>query len=494
MTRLHPLTVPYRVISSLGSIVLLVVVSAAFGSSQAPEFGPVILAVGFGAIVVLGVYQYAYYRRFEYEVTPDTLDVDSGVFSRQRREVPLSRVQNVDVSQNIIQRILGIAVVDIETAGGGETEVTLRFVDEDEGRRLTDVLQGRATAETDGETGRPDGEVLFELGDDSLLLLAALSFDLRLFSIVPTLAALGAPSAVGYFFELPSAFRVPAIILAVVASLVGGWLIGAIATYVRYHGFRLRQVGEELRYERGLLQRYSGTIPLEKLQTVTVRENVLMRRVGFAALDVETAGYAGGGGPSGGSQAAVPLAGRDDVVALARRIEPFGDVSLSRPPERARHRYRRRYRLASLVVAAVVGIGLYVVDAAAVWVGVGTGGVLAVGLGLSGPGARATYRHRGYDLLDAYAVTRRGYWRRRTTVVPDYRVQTVGHRASIFQRRWDLASVELDTAGSLSLSGPTGVAVDLDDGTATDLQETVADRLQSALRERRRGDDSRSSG
>lgn len=482
MTRLHPFTVPYRVLSSLGSVLLIVVVSAAFGSSQSPAFGPVILAVGVGAIVVLAAYQYAYYRRFEYEVTPDTLDVDSGVFSRQRREVPLSRVQNVDVSQNIVQRVLGIAVVDVETAGGGETEVTLRYVDEEESRRLTDLLQGRATAETGSEPDR--GEVLFELDDDSLLILSALSFDLRLFSIVPTLAALGAPSLVGYFLELPTGFLVPAAILAVVASLVGGWLIGAIATYIRYHGFRLTRVGEELRYERGLLQRYSGTIPLEKLQTVTVRENVLMRRVDFAALDVETAGYAGGGGPSGGSQAAIPLAGRDDVIALARRIEPFGDVSLTRPPERARRRYTRRYRLASLGVAAVVGAGLWVVDVAPMWVGVSVGVLFLVGVGLSGPGARATYRHRGYDLLEEYAVTRRGYWRRRTTVVPDYRVQTVGHRATIFQRRWDLASVELDTAGSLSLSGPTGVAVDIDDETATDLQETVADRLQTALLER----------
>jgi len=489
MTRLHPLTVPYRVVSSLGSVVALIVVSTFLDAGGPDGVGPVVVAVGaVGVVAVLG-YQYAYYRRFEYTVTGDSFDVASGVFSRQRREVPLSRVQNVDVSQNILQRVLGIAVVEIETAGGGETEVALRFVDAAEADRLTDVLQGRTTAAAAPTGDR--GETLFELDDDALLVLSALSFDLRLFSVVPTLSAFGAPAALRYVTDLPVGLQLPAVAVAVVATVVGGWLLGAVGTYVRYHGFRLTQVGEELRYERGLLQRYSGTIPLEKLQTVTVRENVLMRQVGYAALDVETAGYAGRGGPSGGSQAAIPLATRAAVLELARRIEPFGEVSLTAPPERARDRYRRRYRLASLGVATVIAaVGWWLVGTT--WlVGAVAGGVLVGGVALAGPGARATYRHRGYDLVDGYAVTRRGYWRRRTTVVPDYRVQTVGRRASIFQRRWGLASVELDTAGSLSLAGPTGVAVDLGAETATTLQETVADRLQAALSARSASADDR---
>lgn len=486
MTRLHPWTVPYRVLNSVGSLVAVVVVSTVVGSGGPPGVGPVVLAVGAGGVLVLLGYQYAYYRRFTYAVTDDTFDVDSGVFSRQRREVPLARIQNVDVSQNVVQRVLGIAVVQIETAGGGETEVTLRFVDREEADRLTDLLQG---GEELPDAAAPDsgsrGETLFELDDRSLVVLSMLSFDLRVFSIIPTLSALGAPTAVAFVLELPARYRVPVIVGAVIASLVGGWLLGAAATYVRYYGFRLSEVGEELRYERGLLQRYSGTVPLEKLQTLTVRENVLMRQVGYAALDVETAGYAGGGGPSGGSQAAVPLAEREAVVSLARRLEPFGEVSLSPPPPRARRRYRRRYRLVTLVVGTVVASGLWWLAASMIWTGVGTGTVLVIGGLVSGPGARATYRHRGYDLVEGYAVTRRGYWRRRTTIVPDYRVQTVGRRATVFQRRWELASVELDTAGSLSLRGPSGVAIDIDGETATRLQESVADRLQAALRTRR---------
>jgi len=73
-------------------------------------------------------YQVAYYYRFEYELTPDTLDIDSGVFGRQEREIPYRRVQNVDVTESIVHRMLGVAVVRVETAGGSETEAELDFV------------------------------------------------------------------------------------------------------------------------------------------------------------------------------------------------------------------------------------------------------------------------------------------------------------------------------------------------------------------------------
>lgn len=492
MKRLHPLTVPLRVLNALGSVVALLVFSAVAGSG-APELGPVLVGLGvLGAVALLG-YQVAYYRRFTYEVTGETIDIASGVFSRQRREIPLGRIQNVDISEGVVQRLFGIAAVDFETAGGGSTEASLRYVGQEEARRLQDVVRGHAVAAAEGEaagvdrsgTG-PAGEPVFTLETDSLLVLALLSFDVRVFSLVQTGLAFASPAIVGTFLDLPVAARVPAAVLAVTASLVGGWLLGAAVTYVRYYGFRLTRLGEELRYERGLLNRYSGTIPLEKIQTVTVRENVLMRRFGYAALAVETAGYGGGEEPSGGSEAAVPLDDRAAVLALARELEPFEAPALEQPPARTRTRYTRRYRLASLGLAAAGAVATFVLGLPTAGYGV-SAAVGVAGLGLAGPAAARGWRSRGVDLQADHAVTRNGWWRRRTTVVPSYRFQTVIDRRNLFQRRWDLATVEFDTAGSLSLGGPSGRAVDIDDARADALREQAADDLQTALRSRRRG-------
>ncbi|MEA5387180.1 PH domain-containing protein [Haloarculaceae archaeon H-GB11] len=76
--------------------------------------------------------------------------------------------------------------------------------------------------------------------------------------------------------------------------------------------------------------------------------------------------------------------------------------------------------------------------------------------------ARATWQNRGRALGEDHVFTRNGFWRRRTQLVPYYRVQTVIEKRSFFQRRWDLSTVVVDTAGSRSLLGDDASAVDVD--------------------------------
>ncbi len=373
MTTLHPASVAVRSLSrSLNTGFLFFVVGIV--ASPGGNGTNLLSVVGLVAIgIVLGiVYEFAYYRRFRYELTDDTFDVTSGVLARRDRELPLGRVQNVDIRQNVLVRVLGIAAVHIETAGGGQTEVSLQYVDEDEARRLRRQLRdgvstdasdtdetGTAVRDTDAASAG-DETVLFEIRPHELAILSV-------FTIDPGASLLG-----GIALSFASGFDPVALVPAnrlgglpgpetgliaiawgLLLFVLAAWLISAALTFTRYYGFRLTRVGDELYYERGLLQRYSGTIPLEKIQTLTITESIPFRWFGYAALSVETAGYAPGQSDSRGSESAIPLADADRVAELARAIEPFGPIDLESPPRRARERYAVRYLL---VVAAVVGV------------------------------------------------------------------------------------------------------------------------------------------
>ncbi|MFB6072805.1 MAG: PH domain-containing protein [Halobacterium sp.] len=508
--KLHPLSVPFRAVSrgvGMAWAFLVGGIALARGDPVLTS-GAVVLAVL--AVGVIVAYEVAYYRRFEYELTEDSLDISSGVFSRREREIPLRRVQNVDVTRSFAARLLGIAKVDVETAGGGSTEASLRYVSREEAQRLQEEVRERRRAERTRESAgdragesageretaagaeeadsaaggvmeagerresaaAPGGETLFELSDRDLLLYGFLSFDPRLLSGIAALAPFVAPALA----ERVNLSRFGVLLLVAVA-VVGGaalWVASALARVVQFYGFRLRRVGDDLRYERGLFERRDGTIPLSKLQTVAVEENVLMRRYGFASLAVETAGYAPGSSPSGGSEAAIPLAPREDVVALARSLEPFDGVDVSRPPERARKRYVRRYLLAGVgVFAAGFLASRYLL--AFPWY------ALAVLPPLAWPAARRAHENRGYALGEDHVVTQAGFWRRQTRVVPYRRVQTVIRRQTVFQSRWDLASVVFDTAGSRSISGGDATAIDRDAADADDAVATATGRTLATV-------------
>jgi len=483
--RLSPITIPYRVFQRSSSVLVLAFVVTGSEMSRAVGGPAVVGGLVAAAVLALVGYELAYYRRFEYEFTDDTLDIRSGVFGRRERELPYHRIQNVDVTRNAIPRLLGIAAVGFETAGGSQTEGSIRYVSAQEARRLQREIQRRKQA-ADGTDDDHAEEELFALVLHELGLVGALSFDARVLGVLTLLG----PGSVPFFSE---ALSRPPVESAATASLlavglgIAAWLLGIGVAVVNYYGFRLTRVDEELRYERGLFRRYSGSVPYSKVQSVTVEDNPLKRLFGYATLTVETAGYSPDG-DSRGSEVAVPIARRDRVDTLAAEVEPFGDPDFERPPGRIRRRYAVRYLLAvGALVAVAYALTRYVrVGLPWYWIG--------ALLPLVAAAAHLKWRHRGYWLGDDHVVLRNGVWSRSMTAVPYYRVQTVIDSRTLFQRRWDVATVTVDTAGSSSLFGGGAAAVDVAVPAAVELRETLTERLQDALSERRRELDPRMSG
>ena len=386
------------------------------------------------------------------------------------------------MTRSAVQRVLGIAAVNVETAGGSDTEGSLRYVDAAEADRLQDEVARRkrrlAAGAEASESEEAAEETLFELSSRELLLVGLLSFDLRTPGILFLLASGAGPSMAPMVWVdggVSGPLLAVGLIVLLLVLVLASWLASAAAAVVNYYGFRLTRVGDDLRYERGLFRRYDGTIPAEKVQTLTVEDNPLKRRFGYATLKVETAGYAPGAGGNGGQSAtAVPLAEADRVRALAADIEPFGDPEFARPPRRIRRRYVVRYALAVLGVTGV----LFAVDAlvrSLPWFVplVALPFVVAIG--------HYVWLHRGYWLGSDHVVTRNGFFRRETKVVRYDRIQTVIDSRTIFQRRWNVATVTIDTAGSLSLTGQDAAAVDVGDDDAAGLREELVGRLRQAM-------------
>ncbi|WP_207588831.1 PH domain-containing protein [Halomontanus rarus] len=473
--------------------------------------------------LVVGVaYGLAYYYRFEYELTRDTFDLSSGVFSRRSREIPFGRIQNVDVRQGVVQQLLGVAVVTVETAGGGETEAQLNVVSEDEANRLRREIRRltaaaaaeRSAEEATNEHGRAGGDEtadleadatgseaidreletggeptrLFELSARELLLYSFTSFSFAAVGGVLFLLFFANDAAFGILLSLAEPLGGPATLDSAspleygvfgLVSLFNGlavtYLLSVVYAFLGYYGFQVGRAGDDLVYERGLLQRYSGSIPLEKVQSLTVSDNPLQRRIGYAGLWIETAGY--GPDSSGGSQSAIPLARKRRVYGFAERLSGLERPSFRRPTTVARRRYLGRYSIvAGVVVAGAFGFSL--VTALENW------WLAAVVFLVVPPAAHLRWANLGYYVGDRNLVIRSGFWKRRTTVVPYYRLQTVSTRRSVFQRRLGLASLVVDTASSRTFFWATPTIYDLEYEVARELRETTRERLQSALRER----------
>jgi putative membrane protein len=468
-------SVPYRIFENGLRLVGVFVLSTLVSGGGVGVNIPGIIVFGLIGIAALALWESAYVRRFEYEITADTFDIRSGVFSRREREIPFERIQNVDIAQNIVQRAFGLAEVRLETAGGGSTEARLRYVSRGEAVRLQELISDRKTEVSERDPGATD-DILFELTQRELGLLGVTSANLRLLGLIAVGLSLISPRLVQEVGPRTELLLLLGPGVAVV-GLLALWVLSGVQAVLRYYGFRLLRHEEELRYERGLLQRYTGTIPLSKVQTLMIRENVLARAIGYGSLVIETAGYAPGQGEDT-VESAVPIARRDRVFELARTIEDVGEISFTRPPKRARQRYLARYTIVVAVLTGLAGLVQVVSESLPLWYATAALVVFVP------PAAHLKWRNLGYYCEDNYIVTQSGFWSRQTTIVPYYRVQTVSDSQTIFQRRRDLGTLVVDTASSGGFWGGDAVVLDVDIETARTLREQVHDRFQTAIARR----------
>ncbi len=126
--RIHP---AYVVMAALQALVGIIIAIAAgllgsLGEIMNQGLGGtdiVVIVAITGAVLVLGLAitltaAYIYYKRFTWEITESDIIIRSGLFFKKQVHVPFQRVQSIDFSASIIQRIIGIVKLKIDTAGG----------------------------------------------------------------------------------------------------------------------------------------------------------------------------------------------------------------------------------------------------------------------------------------------------------------------------------------------------------------------------------------
>ncbi len=94
-------------------------------------------------LVMVAVWPALEYRAYRYEVRDHDLLVQSGVLFRRWSSIPHHRIQHVDTRQGPLERMLGLARLQLFTAAGVSADGSIPGLDEAEAERLRDELSQR---------------------------------------------------------------------------------------------------------------------------------------------------------------------------------------------------------------------------------------------------------------------------------------------------------------------------------------------------------------
>ena len=118
--RLHPVSPIFDLLRHITQLIPLVAVVAISGARV------VVVAV---AVAVVGLRFLAWSRR-TWSFDGRILRIDSGVIGRSEQRVPAARIQQVELVRKLRHQILGVATLQVQTAGGGDAaEVELEVLD-----------------------------------------------------------------------------------------------------------------------------------------------------------------------------------------------------------------------------------------------------------------------------------------------------------------------------------------------------------------------------
>ena len=463
--RLHPWSVLFLMAGQLRQFAVPVVIALVLGS-RSREAAWQIYALP--VLIPYALFVVVRYRTFSYTFGDDELVIRSGLFFRNERHVPYSRIQNLDAVQNAVHRLCGVVDVRVDTGSGAEADATLSVVswpayEEMRRRVLGERFAARGT------------EVADEFADQTVLALRPR--DLAVLGLIENRAAVLVAAVVGLLWETGmleravsrvgidvagsgvlrrlavSIFRdgaLPFGHIVTASAAIAGLLIvlrvfSVIWAIVRLYGFRLTLVGVDLRTEYGLLTRVSATVPLHRIQTLTVGRGLIHRWLDRASVRVETAGGQAAGDTARRSsrrrEALAPIMNEPELPELLRIVLP--DLSLGEPVWHGPAEGAFGRELWARLLLALIGT-LASVFVLGPWAIV----VLAFLTAWAWISARTYTAHLGWAVIDGAVLFRTGWIWRHLTVARFSKLQAVSMTQSPFDRRHAMASVRVDTAGA----------------------------------------------
>jgi putative membrane protein len=475
--RLHPFSWVFHAFQALREVALLLIVLLAPMLRSDLVLLPIAVALcALSALVAWGVVRA---RIVRYEILGEELLVREGLFVRETRHVPFTRIQAVNERQGPLHRLLGVTELVLESGSAGKPEAVMRVLGNAEAAHLTALLRrASALVQEDAATsaGAPPRQVpareLLKIPTDELVLHGILSN--RGWIVVALLTGFISQNAdlldflpIGDLLEKSDLDRwtrdgadtamqlslgtlLGALLVLLLGVVVLLRMLSVLHSVFTLYGFTLQRNADRLRVNRGLLVRVDVSGRVSGIQRIVLEQSLLHRAFRRYAVKADLAGASMIGNPEATHSrldTLAPIATPATARSLLGELIPGIDLAdLTWQPLHHSAAVRRWQRTLWWLVPTLGAL------VAAAWrLPVLPPAAPAVALALSAAALLASAWHaRTWARWSAFAVTdgvvafRDGAWSRSWTLLFDDRAQSTARRRSPRDRREGTASLTVD--------------------------------------------------
>lgn len=259
----------------------------------------IFLALGI-LIILVAIFAYFKYHSFTFYLDEDDKKfvINEGVFVKTNLTIHLDKIQQVNINQSLLQRIIGFYTLQIDTAGSDKKEGTIRAMDKTSAEELKKRLLSRAENSDNTEEFRfvesvdePIVAIPFlKLSPLTLLKIGATSNYGQTIALVIAFLAAGFQSLKDIIdiFEVDKnqvgqAFQQGVTLLSIAFMIIGVLIFllifNIVRTFIKYFDFEVYRQENSLVVNSGLLAKKNTFLNAYRVQISIYTQNYFQKKM-----------------------------------------------------------------------------------------------------------------------------------------------------------------------------------------------------------------------
>ena len=259
-------------------------------------------------IVIIGVIAYLKYLNFTFYIDKenDEFIINEGIVNKTKTTIQLNKIQQVNINQSLIQRLIGVYALEVDTAGSTNKEGKIRAISHELAVALKAKLIENEkkvvlndTEEIVSETPQSTEHPFMKISFLSLLKVGFTSNYLRslgllftfFFTIYHNLKDVANNADIDAKIDkfIDEKVLINSVSLLVIVLLLAVFVINVLRIIIRYYGFKVTKQTGSLLLSFGLLDTKSTIIKPEKVQIVSVSRNYFQKKLDVLEMKIRQA-------------------------------------------------------------------------------------------------------------------------------------------------------------------------------------------------------------
>lgn len=419
-----------------------------------------------GVFIVIGIISYLQYLFFTFHIDEDNDEfvIQKGVFDKTRITIQLHKIQQVNINQSLIQKLVGVHKLEIDTAGSDKKEASISAISHDLATILKERLINHSQLESTENVEKVLEEVnptyFIKIGLPSLIKIGFTSNYIKSFALIFVFfttilenlqqlntKVIDEDKVTNYLDKLP----IITSFLLVIGFFVGLILVvNLFRTILKYFDFTIQKSKQAIIFSYGLLSTKNTLLNPNKVQKIKVTQNYFQKKLDVTTIEIHQA------------SSDVEKVKEKDQIEVPGCTENERDTILKfllgQLPQKGTMYLPNWRKLAVntfffLLVPILITLFLNYCTQFVTW----TEWFIYTFIFFVFAGIMLWFSFKNYKLFvsNDFIIKQNGAWDIDTTIIEPYKIQAIETQQFFWQKATNIGSVTLSTAGG-TLSFTTG--------------------------------------